>query len=243
MIFTDDCSRMMWVTFLKDKTKVFNKFKAFRALVENESGRKLKCLRTDQGGEFASEEFTRYYESNGLKRQLFAPRTPQQNGIAKRNNQSVVEYARTMLIQGGVTKTFWREAIDTTVYTMNQILVKRGKDKTPYEYLYGRSPNVSYFKKFGSRCFIKRSYYIGKFDAKRDEGIFLGYSTKRKAYKYYKNQTKKIIESVNVRVDEFPEKSKENNKKEEEEPNTIFLEPESVKPEVGELNTEAPIQL
>lgn len=127
---------------------------------------------------------------------------------------------------------------------MNLILVKRGKDKTPYEYWYGRSSNVSYFKKFGRRCFIKRSNYIGKFDAKSDEGIFLGYSTKRKAYKFYNKWTKKIIESVNVRVDEFPKKYKETNKeKEEEEPTTLFLEPKPVKLEVGELNIEVLVQL
>lgn len=66
MIFTDDCSRMMWVSFLKDKNEFFGKFKAFRALVEKESGKKIKCLRTDQGGEFTYEEFT-YYDENGIK--------------------------------------------------------------------------------------------------------------------------------------------------------------------------------
>lgn len=77
MILTDDCSRMMWVTFLKDKSEAFGNFKAFRALVEKESGRRIKCLRTDQGGEFTSGEFNKYCEENGIKRQLSAPQTPQ----------------------------------------------------------------------------------------------------------------------------------------------------------------------
>lgn len=106
---------------------------------------------------------------------------------ASRNNRSVVEAARTMLIQGVVVKNLWREAISTTVYTMNQILVKRGKDKTPYLYWYGRSLNDNYFKIFGSKCFIKRGDYVFKFDAKSDEGIFIGYSIKSKAYKCYNN--------------------------------------------------------
>ncbi|GLJ06695.1 hypothetical protein SUGI_0045450 [Cryptomeria japonica] len=67
MIFTDDWSRMMWVTFLKDKIEAFCKFKAFRALAKKESGKKIKCLRIDQGGEFTFEEFTRYCEENGIK--------------------------------------------------------------------------------------------------------------------------------------------------------------------------------
>ena len=98
MILTDDCSTMMWVTFLKDKSEAFVKFKAFRALVEKESGKRIKCLRTDQGGEFTSSEFNKYCEEFGIKRQLSAPWTPQQNGLAERNNRIVVEAARTMLI-------------------------------------------------------------------------------------------------------------------------------------------------
>lgn len=92
-----------------------------------------------------------------------------------------------MLIQGGVAKTLWRESVNTIVYTMNRILVKRGKDKTPYEYWYSSSPNVSYLKIFGSKCFIKGGDYVSKFEAKSDEGIFLGYFTKSKAYKCYNN--------------------------------------------------------
>ncbi|GLJ33801.1 hypothetical protein SUGI_0679410 [Cryptomeria japonica] len=68
MILTDDCSRMMWVTFLKDKSEAFGKFKAFRALVEKESGKRIKCIRTDQGGEFTSGEFNKYCEEFGIKR-------------------------------------------------------------------------------------------------------------------------------------------------------------------------------
>lgn len=76
MILTDDCLRMMWVTFLKDKSEAFGKFKAFRALVERESGKRIKCLRIYQGGEFTSGEFNKYCEENGIKRQLSAPQTP-----------------------------------------------------------------------------------------------------------------------------------------------------------------------
>lgn len=145
MILTDDYSRMMWGTFLIDKSQVFGKFKAFRELVDKESDKRIKCLRTNQGGEFTYDEFNKYYEENDIKRQLSAPRKPQQNGIEERNNWTVVEAARTMLIQGKISHTYWREAVSTTVYTMNWVLIKKGKDKTPYEYWNGRTPNVSYF--------------------------------------------------------------------------------------------------
>lgn len=126
---------------------------------------------------------------------------------------------------------------------MNQILVKRGKKKTPYEYWYGRSPDVSYFKIFGSKCFIKRCDYISKFEAKSDEGIFLGYSTKCKAYKCFNNRTQRIIESVDVRVDEYLEVSKETSLgKKDEDPCILFLELEIGNFETDKANIDVPVQ-
>lgn len=156
MLFTDDFSRMMWVTFMKEKSKAFSKFKAFKALVEKETGKNLKCLRSYRGGEFTSDEIVRCCDENGIKRQLSTPRKPQQNGIAERRNKTIVEAARTMLIQGYVPKIFWREAVNIAVYTLNRVLVKKGNDRTPYELWFGKNPNVSYFKVFGSGYFIKK---------------------------------------------------------------------------------------
>ena len=77
MLFIDDFTRMVWVYFLKEKSEAFNKFKAFKTLVENEIGVKIKCLRSDNGGEFTSKEFDLSCETHGIKRQYFAARTPQ----------------------------------------------------------------------------------------------------------------------------------------------------------------------
>ena len=82
MLFIDDFSRMAWVSFLKEKSEAFNKFKAFKILVENETEAKIKCLKSDNGGEFTSKEFDLFYETHEIKRQFSAARTPQQNGIA-----------------------------------------------------------------------------------------------------------------------------------------------------------------
>ena len=82
MLFIDDFTRMAWVFFLKEKLEAFTKFKIFKNLVENETEVKIKCLRSDNGGEFTSKEFDLFREIHGSKRQFFAARTPQQNGIA-----------------------------------------------------------------------------------------------------------------------------------------------------------------
>ena len=89
--------------------------------------------------------------------------------------------------------------------------------KTPFELWYGYKPNVSYLKVFGSKCCILKESRKGKFDVKSDEGIFLGYSCKIKAYRCLNFSTHKVIESAYVKVDEFAEKTKEESKKELED--------------------------
>lgn len=96
-----------------------------------------------------------------------------------------------------------------------QVQPKRKSNKTPQKLWYGYTPNVSYFRIFGSRCYILEDDRNGKFDSKGDEGILLGYSTKRKGYKCLNKATNKMIESANVRVDEFAEKKMKKAKKDQ----------------------------
>ena len=75
-------------------------------------------------------------------------------------------------------------------------------DKTPYEIWFGHSPSVKYFKIFGRKFYIKRDSDIGKFYPRSDEGMFLGYSLKIKAYRCFNYRTKTIVESTDIRIDE-----------------------------------------
>ncbi|XP_059075169.1 uncharacterized protein LOC131875152 [Cryptomeria japonica] len=102
MIFIDDYTRMTWVTFLKHKSEAFHRFKVFRKMVENESDLRIKCLRSNQEGEYTSNEFEQYCELHGIKRQYDASRTPQQNGVAKRKTRTVKEMAKTMLDEANI---------------------------------------------------------------------------------------------------------------------------------------------
>ena len=100
---------------------------------------------------------------------------------------------------------YWREVVSIAVYTLNHVQVKKGTHSTPFELCYGYPPNVKYFRIFGSKCYIIKDDRNGKFDAKSDEGIFLGYSTRSKAYKCSDTNTNKVVESENVNFDEFTE--------------------------------------
>jgi transposase InsO family protein len=110
--FTDDFSRKTWTYFLKDKSSVFDVFKRFKALVERESSCLIQCLRTDRGGEFTSNAFNDFCSSQGIKRQLTAAYTPQQNGVSERKNRTLMNMGRSVLSCREVPKQFWHDAVN-----------------------------------------------------------------------------------------------------------------------------------
>ena len=101
-----------------------------------------------------------------------------------------------------VALKYQREVVSTTIYNLNQVQIKKGTNTTPFELWYGHSPNVKNFKVFGCKFYILKDSRNGNFDAKNDEGIFLRYSTRSKAYKCSNTNTNKIVESANVNFDE-----------------------------------------
>jgi hypothetical protein len=102
-VFTCCYSRHVWVYLLKAKSHTFEVFKKFRTMVELQLGRRIKLFRSDRGGEFMSAEFTKYLEENGIVHETSAPRTPQQNGVAERMNQTLLGGACAMLHHAGIT--------------------------------------------------------------------------------------------------------------------------------------------
>jgi len=110
----------------------------------------------------------------GIKHNFSAPRTPQQNGVVERKNRSSEELARTMLNETGLPKYLWADAVSTTCYVLNRVLIRPILKKTPYELFRGRKPNLSHLKVFGCKRFILNNGKdnLGKFDSKSDEGIF-----------------------------------------------------------------------
>ena len=115
--FIDDYSRKTWIYMLKSKDEVFNKFVEFKASVENLSGKKIKVLRTDNRGEYTSNEFKDFCKVEGIKRELTTPYTPQQNGVAERKNRSIVEAAKAMIHDQNLPMQLWVEASRTVVCT------------------------------------------------------------------------------------------------------------------------------
>nr|GEU95191.1 retrovirus-related Pol polyprotein from transposon TNT 1-94 [Tanacetum cinerariifolium] len=131
-------------------------------------------------------------------------RTPQQNGVVERRNRTLVEAARTMLIFSRAPLFLWAEAIATACFTQNRSIIHCRFNKTPYELINGRKPDISFLHVFGALCYPKNDREdIGKLGAKGDIGFFIGYFADSCAYRVYNRRTKKIMETMNVSFDEL----------------------------------------
>nr|KYP46043.1 Retrovirus-related Pol polyprotein from transposon TNT 1-94 [Cajanus cajan] len=190
--------------FLAIKSDAFNAFKKFAKLVQNEKNTNITSIRSDHEGEFQKVLFQKFCEECGIDHNFSAPRTPQQNGVVERKNRSLEELARTMLNETNLPKYFWVDAINTTCHVLNKFLIRPILKRTPYEIYKGMKPNISYLKVFGCKCFMLNNgkEQLGKFHAKVDEAIFLGYSTNSKAYRVFNKRTIVVEEFVNVVFDE-----------------------------------------
>jgi hypothetical protein len=201
--FTDDYSRKTWTYFLQDKSSAFEVFKKFKSLVEKESGCEIKCLRTDRGGEFTSTMFNDFCSSQGVKRQLTTAYTPQQNGVSKRKNRTLLNMVRSMISAMEVPKSFWPEAVKWATYVMNRSPTFAVKDMTPEEACSGSKPFVHHFRVFGCLAHVHvPDAHRKKLDGKSIKCILLGVSEESKAYKLYDPVEKKIIVSRDVVFEE-----------------------------------------
>ena len=202
-VIVDDFSRYTWTIFMKNKSDTFEHFKIFAKRIQNFKNLKIKNIRSDHGGEFENEAFEHFCKKKGIIHNFSFPRTPQQNGVVERKNRTLQECARTLLNGSTLPKHFWAEAVATACYVLNRVSIRPLTKNTSYELFIGRKPNISYFRVFGSKCFILNTKdQLGKFDPKSDEGIFIGYSERSKAYRIFNKRTNTIEETLHVSFDE-----------------------------------------
>nr|GFA37322.1 retrovirus-related Pol polyprotein from transposon TNT 1-94 [Tanacetum cinerariifolium] len=199
LVVTDDFSRFTWTFFLKSKDETSGILKKFITEIENIKDLKVKIIRCDNEGEFRNKEMNDFCSQKGIKREFSNARTPQQNGVAERRNRTLIEAARTMLADAKLPVTFWAEAVNTACYVQNRVLVNKSHNKTPYELFNGRSPAIGFFKPFGCHVMILNTLdNLGKFEEKRNEGYFIGYSMSSKAFRVFNKRTKRVEENLHV---------------------------------------------
>ena len=155
VLFTDDFSGWRVVYFMKNKSEVPALFRLFVASLLNETGNRVRTLRSDNGGELEGNSFKQYLAERGIRHKTSAAYTPAQNGVAERGNRTIMDGARSMLLASNLPPSLWAEAVAYLVYIRNRVLSSTGKI-TPFEAWNKRKPDVSNIRIFGSRAFVRR---------------------------------------------------------------------------------------
>ncbi|KAJ9541082.1 hypothetical protein OSB04_027588 [Centaurea solstitialis] len=182
LVLVDEYSRYTWLEFLRAKSDAADLIIVFIKRIQVLLGRQVKKLRSDN--------------EVGISHNFSAVRTPQQNGVVERKNRTLVEAARSMIAHSGVPLSLWAEAVSTACYTQNRTLIVKRTGKTAYEMVNKRKPNIRFFRVFGCVCYLLNNRDdLGKFDAKSDESIFIGYSHNSATYRVYNKRTRSIFES------------------------------------------------
>nr|GFB43198.1 retrovirus-related Pol polyprotein from transposon TNT 1-94 [Tanacetum cinerariifolium] len=175
LVIVDDYSRYTWVHFLSSKdeaSEVIIKFlKRITVLLQSS----VIIIRTDNGTKFKNQMLKEYFDTVGISHQMSYVRTPQQNGVVEHRTRTLVEAARTMLIFSRAPLFLWAEAIATACFTQNRSIIRRRFNKTPYELINGRKPDIPFLYVFGALCYPKNDREdIWKLGAKSDIGFLLG---------------------------------------------------------------------
>ncbi|GKB60326.1 retrovirus-related pol polyprotein from transposon TNT 1-94 [Tanacetum coccineum] len=180
LVIVDDYSRFTWVRFLKTKDEAPTAIIKCIKNIQVRLKATVRNVRTDNGTKFVNQTLREW------------------------RNRTLVEAARTMLIFSKASLFLWAEAINTACYTQNRSLIRLRYNKTPYELMQDKKPDLSFFHVFGSLCYPTNDHEdLGKFDAKVDIGIFVGYAPAKKAFRIYNRRTQIITETIHVTFDEL----------------------------------------
>jgi transposase InsO family protein len=203
LVIVDDYSRFTWVFFLQEKSQTQETLKKFLRRAQNKFGLRIKKISSDNGTEFKNSQIKGFLEEEVIKNEFSSLYTPQQNDVMERKNRTLLDMARTMLDEYKTPDQFWAEAINPACYSIKRLYHHRIIKKTSYELLTVKKPNVSYFRVFGSKCFIliKRGRN-SKFVPKTVEGFLVGYDSNTRAYRVFNKFTVLVEVSCDIVFDE-----------------------------------------
>ena len=153
-------------------------------------------MRSDNGGEYVSQEFEEVLTDNKIRHEFSAPYTPHQNGTAERNWRTLFEMARAMLIESKLPRNLWTYAIMTAAHIRNRMYCQRIHD-TPYHLLTGKQPAMSKLHVFGSVCY-SNVHQKTKLDPRSQKGLFVGYDKYSPSYLIYYPESKTVLKNGTV---------------------------------------------
>lgn len=200
VVFKDDYSGYRVVYFLRNKSEVKEKIEIFCNEVKTRFGVNIKELRTDGGREYVDKNVRDFLGKSGTRHTVTVPYTPEQNGLAERENRIIVEAARSMLYsKPNLPQFLWAEAINCAVHVLNRTGPTKIENKTPYELWFNKKASIDHLKVFGTECFVhipkeKRR----KLDKKAHRGYFVGYAEGVQGYRIWVSELRDIIISRDV---------------------------------------------
>ena len=152
--FTDDFSRHTCIYPMRQKNEVFGHFQKFKSEVEKATGRPVRCLRSDGGKEYFSDDFTVYLRKEGIRREFTFRHTTQQNGVTECKNWNILGVARAMINEKHMPKSYWAEAANTAIYLMNRCTTSGVHEVTQHEKYFGKKPNLSHARIFAAIAYV-----------------------------------------------------------------------------------------
>ncbi|GJU77824.1 retrovirus-related pol polyprotein from transposon TNT 1-94 [Tanacetum coccineum] len=153
LVIVDDYSRFTWVKCLRSKDEALDFIIKFLNIIQVQLKVPVRRIRTNNGTEFVNQTLREYYEKVSISHETSVAHSPQQNGVIKRWNYTLIEVSRTMLIYVKASLFLWAEAVATACYTQNCSIVRLHRSKIPYELLHDKPPDVSFFHVFGALCY------------------------------------------------------------------------------------------
>ncbi|GKF51756.1 retrovirus-related pol polyprotein from transposon TNT 1-94, partial [Tanacetum coccineum] len=175
----------------------------FLKQIQVDLNKTIRYIHTDNVTELVNKDLTAHYERVSIFYQKTVPRSPQWNGVVERRNRTLVEAAKTMLIFSKALMFLWAEVVATACYTQNRSLIHTLHNKTPYELVHDKKPDLIFFCVFGALCYpTNNSEDLGKLQPTVDIGIFVGYAPSRKGYKIYNKRTQQNMETIHIQFDE-----------------------------------------
>ncbi|KAJ3685421.1 hypothetical protein LUZ61_014585 [Rhynchospora tenuis] len=207
LTIVDDFSRSVWVYLMAEKKETSNLLMSFCKMVSTQFGKSVKCVRSDNGVEFKTNNIMKFYAENGILCQTSCVFTPQQNGRVERKHRHILNVARALRFQAHLPLEFWGECVLTAAYLINRTPTQVLQNKTPDEMLFGKAPVYSQVRVFGCLCYIShKSQPSDKFAARSRKCVFVGYPFGKKGWRVYDLETSEFIVSRDVifSENEFP---------------------------------------
>lgn len=198
----DDATELVVVSALKAKSEAGKVVQAWIAQLELQAGARVKRVRCEGAGELISAEMRAFHARRGIRLELTAAHTPQQNVKAERLNRTLMERVRSISAEAGPCEELWAEAFMAVVYTCNRAPTSDGK-ATPHERFYGKTPDVACLRVWGSLAYaLKPTGQQRKLQPKTLLGRMVGYVAGGQAYRVYNPASRKVVVRRNVVVDE-----------------------------------------